>query len=150
MNQITVRPITAEQTHSLRLAVLRPGQPPETAIFPCDAAPHTHHLGAFLGQTLVGIATLTQDPLPGDPAPTDWRLRGMAIAPTHQRQGFGRTLLTACLASIHSHGGHRLWCNARSTARAFYESQGFATRGEEFTIPGIGPHFVMSCTLGKD
>lgn len=143
MNNIQVRPITAEETYPLRSTVLRPGRPPETAVFPGDDAPHACHLGAFQGEELLGIASLYQEPMPGEATPTDWRLRGMAVAPKHQGQGIGRALVAACLSHVQTHGGTRLWCNARSTARGFYESLGFQTHGEEFAIPDVGPHFVM-------
>lgn len=141
--KIQIRPITAAQTHPLRLAVLRPGRPLESVVFPGDDAPQACHLGAFSGEDIFGIASLYPEPLPGEAASGDWRLRGMAIAPDHQRQGIGRVLLAACLEHVRSQGGTRLWCNARSTARCFYEAQGFTIRGEEFDIPGVGPHFVM-------
>ena len=35
------------------------------------------------------------------------------------------------------------WCNARTSACAYYEKLGFTPRGGEFEIEGIGPHFVM-------
>jgi len=40
-------------------------------------------------------------------------------------------------------GGTMLWFNARTVAVPFYEKHGFATRGDEFEIPGVGPHYVM-------
>lgn len=149
MTQIHVQPITAEQTHPLRISVLRPDRPPEDAVFPGDDAPHARHLGAFTGDALVGVASLSLEPMPGGVDSTDWRLRGMAIAPDCRRQGHGRALLATCLAHVHSQGGTRLWCNARTTAKRFYEALGFETRGEEFDIPGVGPHFVMWRSASK-
>jgi hypothetical protein len=37
-----------------------------------------------------------------------------------------------------------VWCNARTPAAGFYGRAGFATEGEEFELPSIGPHFLMS------
>jgi hypothetical protein len=40
-----------------------------------------------------------------------------------------------------------VWCNARSPVVGFYAREGFATEGEEFVLPSIGPHFLMSLLL---
>lgn len=143
MTKIRFRPITAAATHPLRLAVLRPGQPQETAAFPGDDAPAARHFGAFAGEELIGTASIYREPPPGENDPGAWRLRGMAVTPEHQGQGHGRALLEVCLAHVQAQGGTQLWCNARTTARGFYKSLGFTTRGDEFDIPGVGLHFVM-------
>lgn len=149
MTPLQIQPITAEQTHPLRLSVLRPGQSPQAAVFPNDEVPHAFHFGAFSGKALIGIASIYPEPMPGEADPTAWRLRGMAVAPECQRRGVGRALLEACLAHVDFEGGTRLWCNARSTARGFYASLGFGTQGEEFDIEGVGPHFVMCYNISR-
>ena len=143
MTSIHIQPITAVQTHPLRLTVLRPGYPPDAAVFPGDDAPHARHFGAFSGDALLGVASVYREAMPGEAALTDWRLRGMAVAPECRGQGYGRALVIACLEDVRWQGGTHLWCNARTTARAFYERLGFKTLGEEFDIPSVGPHFVM-------
>jgi hypothetical protein len=40
-----------------------------------------------------------------------------------------------------------VWCNARTPARGFYERAGFAVEGEEFELPEIGPHVLMTLAL---
>ncbi|MCW3019870.1 MAG: family N-acetyltransferase, partial [Solirubrobacterales bacterium] len=40
-------------------------------------------------------------------------------------------------------GAQRIWCNARTPARRFYERAGFGVISEEFELPMIGPHLVM-------
>ena len=137
---MTILPITAEETIPLRLAVLRPGLPREAAIFPEDA--RAVHFGAFRDGEIVAIASLLREDLPGE-AGRGWRLRGMATAEAAQSQGIGGQLLRACLHYVAARGGEILWCNARTEAAAFYAKHGFAVRGEEFEIPGVGPHFVM-------
>lgn len=155
---VAVRYIAATATYSLRAAVLRPGLPLEAAVFPGDTDPTTAHLGAFSGGELVGIASVYREAPPGaadagaadagavDAGPADasaWRLRGMATLPQVRGQGFGKALVAACLEHVAARGGTRLWCNARTEAVGFYRKLGFATAGDEFDIPGVGPHYMM-------
>ena len=135
-----ILPIAAEETIPLRLAVLRPGLPREAAIFPEDA--RAVHFGAFHDSEIVAIASLHQENFPGE-AGRGWRLRGMATAEGLRGQGIGSQLLRICLDYVAARDGAVLWCNARTEAATFYAKHGFATRGEEFQIPGVGPHFVM-------
>lgn len=151
---IDVRPISAAATRPLRSEILRPGQPPERLVYPGDDAPGSFHAGAFVGGTLVGIATVYPEPMPLTPDPAAgsgravdasnaFRLRGMATRADLQGQGIGRITLRRCIEHVRDSGAEVLWCNARSGALGFYTGFGFATVGEEFEIEGIGPHFVM-------
>lgn len=138
----TLRPLSAADTRLLRQAVLRPHQRPEELVYPGDDAPDTLHVGAYLGGTQVGVASIYREAQPGV-SDASWRLRGMAVTPAVQGQGHGAALLHACMAHARAHGGTRLWCNARTTAAGFYRRLGFKVQGAEFELPGIGPHFLM-------
>jgi GNAT superfamily N-acetyltransferase len=151
--QPVVRRISAEETYPLRLAVLRPGRPPETARFAGDELETTSHWGAFSaapaggkGERLVAIASLYAAPHPHSGL-SGWQLRGMASDPTVRGQGFGRAVLEACVFWLRQEAPEKkpmIWCNARTGAVAFYRAAGFATEGEEFEIPDVGPHWIMS------
>lgn len=144
-----IRALSPEETLPLRSDVLRPNQPIRESIYPGDDEATTQHWGAFVQNELVAIASLYPEPLPASaaylaPANTQcWRLRGMAVSPQFQGQGYGRQLLEYCLCAVAERGGKVLWCNARSPAVGFYRGAGLETAGGEFIIPGIGPHFVM-------
>ncbi|MBA2339708.1 MAG: GNAT family N-acetyltransferase [Pyrinomonadaceae bacterium] len=140
---INIHSISPEETRPLRRAVLRPDQSPEESIYPGDDAPDTLHLGAYLNGETVGVASLYHEPPPGEDDETAWRLRGMAILPQLQRQGYGKALLERCLAHVSAQGGITLWCNARTTAAEFYRASGFEVIGEEYELPGIGMHYMM-------
>ena len=140
---MTILQIRAEQTYPLRQAILRPGLPIETCMYPGDDAPETVHFGAVLDGRIVGIASLYHEAPPGESNPQAWRLRGMAVDEALRRQGIGRELLLQCVVHVAGQGGTMLWFNARTVAVPFYEKHGFATRGDEFEIPGVGPHYVM-------
>ena len=54
-----IRPITSAEARTVRLPVLRPGMPPEVAVFDHDDDSATRHFGAFDGLRLVGVATFS-------------------------------------------------------------------------------------------
>jgi len=101
------------------------------------------HFGAFDGERLVGIVSLYREDRPDGPE-RGWRLRGMATETDVRGAGFGTALLAACIEHVAASGGGELWCNARLAALGFYRRAGFEVVGEEFDIPGIGPHVVMA------
>ncbi|HVM00346.1 MAG TPA: GNAT family N-acetyltransferase [Egibacteraceae bacterium] len=140
---MTVRSISASQTRRLRQAILRPGQAWADTAYPGDPDASTLHVGAFAGDALVGVASVYAEAPPGQQDPAAWQLRGMATVPAVRGQGHGAALLRAVVGHVARMGGVRLWCNARTPATGFYARHGFASRGEEFVIDGIGPHVVM-------
>ena len=146
--EVAVVTIGAEDVRPLRGRLLRPGQSADELVYPGDSLPGALHLGAYLRGDLVGIASVSPESPPGEDDDRAWRVRGMATAPEVRGAGVGGALLEACLAHVRAHGGRVAWCNARTPAVGFYQRFGFATEGEEFDIPGIGPHFVMRRALG--
>ncbi len=149
MSELDIRPISAAETRPLRHRVLRPHQPPESLVYDGDDAPDTLHVGGFLPDgTLVAVASVYRESRPEDGVRRGFRLRGMAVDPSHQGRGYGARLVEACGAHARSLGGKELWCNARTSASGFYTRQGFDTEGPPFEIEGIGPHFEMRQYLG--
>lgn len=137
----SIRPVTAEDIRPLRHRVLRPGQPYLETRYPGDDA--GVHFGGFDGDRLVGIASLYSEDRAGGPA-GGWRLRGMATEPDVRGAGFGAALLAACMEEAAGAGASELWCNARIAAVGFYRRAGFEVASEEFDVPGIGAHVVMT------
>jgi ribosomal protein S18 acetylase RimI-like enzyme len=136
-----VRPVPLAQTRQLRQAVLRPHETLEQlASHEPDAA---FAVGAFDGAELIAVGFVAQDAEVGA-----WRIRGMATAPHARGRGAGTLVLEALLRHATTHGAHRIWCNARTPARSFYERAGLLVVSEPFEILGIGPHFVMELTPG--
>jgi ribosomal protein S18 acetylase RimI-like enzyme len=156
---LSARLIPAETTRTIRGAILRPGLPLSESVYDGDDAPDSFHMGLFLGEELAGISSFYSQPMPAAYAQLvrehdatlleghHWRLRGMAIDTPYQRRGYGKTLLLAGIAHIAGLGGGWLWFNARSCAYNFYQSLGCQAWGEEFDIPGVGPHFVMTLRI---
>jgi GNAT superfamily N-acetyltransferase len=135
---VTLRELTLEDVLPLRRTLLRPGQAPEAAIHPGDAAPATVHLGAFIEEELVCVATLFREAPAGQDDPLAWRLVGMATRPDRQRRGYGRAVIERCVAAVAGRGGTRLWCNARLDAVGFYQRLGFVAIGPPFEVAGTG------------
>jgi ribosomal protein S18 acetylase RimI-like enzyme len=148
---VTVRRVDAEAVRPLRQRVLRPHQTIADQVYPGDDVEGAAHFAAFDdGGAVIGVASIAPEPYPGagGARPGDWRIRGMATDPEGGRGlGLGGALLRACLDHARGAGGQRVWCNARSPVRGFYEREGFAVEGEEFELPVIGPHFLMWLAL---
>ena len=122
----------------LRYQVLRAplGLPRSAAVFAGDDAPGAVHLVAVAGDdgAVVGCATLLVDG--GDAL----QLRGMAVDEGWHGKGVGRAILDAIYSQARS---RTLWCNARLSAEPFYSRCGWATEGDVFDVPGVGPHVIM-------
>ena len=142
-HQAQVRLITAAETLPLRLAILRPGRPVDSARFAGDDALDTYHFGAFRTGELVAIASLFTAEMREQSGLPALQLRGMATAPEVRGLGFGRALVHACIDFTRERKIPLLWCNARTPAAGFYQKLGFTTVGPEFEIPDVGPHFRM-------
>ncbi|MEQ1824803.1 MAG: GNAT family N-acetyltransferase [Pirellula sp.] len=123
----------------LRYRILRKpfGMPYASAQFPEDNLSATLHLMATSNQGILGCASLLFDL-----SKSRTQLRGMAIAEEWQRHGIG----TLLLERVHEIGVDRkqqLWCNARASAVAFYQRNGWTTCGDFFDVPLVGAHIVM-------
>ncbi len=141
--------VGAQAGRELRMAVLRPEQDPAEPMYAREREPSTLHFAALgAGGEVLAVGSAMPDGHPREPRPGDWRVRGMATEPRQRGRGLGTMVLAAIEAAARERGGARLWCNARTPARGFYERAGFVVEGEEFEIAGIGPHFLMSKPLG--
>jgi len=144
-----IKRISQEQTFPLRSKVLRKGAPFTECILPTDGIAGIYHLGCFVNDRLVCIATFFPEDYP-ERGEGGMRLRGMATDPEFAGKGYGAELINFALAELKESHVVYMWCNARSTAAGFYEKLGFKLISEEFEIPGIGPHFNMLYSLSKN
>lgn len=65
------------------------------------------------------------------------KLRQMAVEPSRQRQGIGRTLVAHALDVAREAGFDEMMMDARVSAEAFYRSLGFASEGERYELIGV-------------
>lgn len=141
--KIKVREIQAKETYAVRHPVLRPNQGIETCDYPGDHDEMTFHLGAFVDNKLVGIASFYEEAFEDFQEEKQYRLRGMATLPGYRGMQIGAQLIHAAEALLRERSTSIWWCNARKNAIGFYKKLGLAIYGEEFEIEGIGPHKVM-------
>ncbi|MGK0347735.1 MAG: putative GNAT family N-acyltransferase [Myxococcota bacterium] len=126
----------------LRHAVLRSGRPRESAVWSGDTDPETRHWTVTWAGEVVGVATVLARTEPTHPEHR-WQLRGMATAQNVRGKGLGKALLLRLTTDVNE----PMWCNARESAKPFYEGHGWECPGEAFDIPRIGPHYRMFSQL---
>ena len=129
MSEPEVVELTPEETHPLRLAVLRADTPTKEVVFPEDLWPGALHLGVRLDGELVATSSWIPRAHAGQPA---IQLRGMATAHSAQGIGIGGLLLEAACARYQAAGESIVWARARDAALAFYLRHGFEVEGEGF------------------
>jgi GNAT superfamily N-acetyltransferase len=141
--QPIIRPATPAEIIPLRIAILRPGQPPAACQYPGDHAPDARHAGAFTPDgRCVGAASIFREP--DSDGQDAYRLRGMAVDPDYRGAGVGRALLQMLVAQAAAAGVRPLWCNARLPAVGFYARLGWHAVGDPFDIPEAGgTHYRM-------
>lgn len=138
--------VDATSVRPLRESVLRPGQPAKNSAYPEDEDPRALHAAVRIedGGEIVAVGTLLPDARDKDDAASEvWRIRGMAVDPDRRRMGFGAQVLKMLQAVVQARGGG-VWANVRVPAREFYAAHGFEAHGEEYELPGIGPHVLMT------
>jgi GNAT superfamily N-acetyltransferase len=142
---LTVVELAAEETHPLRLTVLRGDTPSRSVTFAEDHLPGTFHLGVRDGDVLVAISTWIPRPHHDEPGV---QLRGMATAPDLQGRGVGALLLEAgCLRA--GTIAPLVWARARDTALPFYLRHGFVVEGDGFIDEHTAkPHHLITRRLG--
>ena len=141
---INVYEVLSAETLPMRTHVLRPGREPSEGLFSGEMPESARHFAAFEDEKIVGVGYIVPAPAPFDSEPSAWQLRGMSVEPTRQGQGIGALIVRHVEAEAKRANIEIVWFNARSAAVAFYAKLGFELRGEEFEIPTVGPHFLMS------
>ena len=134
----TIQFARADDVVDLRHRVLRSGRPRSHAVWSGDDDPETRHWTVQWAGEVVGVATVLARDEPTRPTHR-WQLRGMALAPDVRGKGFGKALLQRVTADVDA----PMWCNARESAKGFYEANGWRSEDEPFEIPRIGVHHRM-------
>jgi GNAT superfamily N-acetyltransferase len=144
VDSITVRHITALETHDLRRRVMRSGGPEAGVDLDADHHVGAWHLGAFVDGRLAGVVSFYPVASPHRPGRVSEQFRMMAVEPEMQGHGVGRALMEAALAQLRSRGVDSVWANARDSALGFYRSLGFEAAGEGFVHQETGlPHTIV-------
>jgi len=142
---MTVVELTADDTHPLRLAVLRADTPTKEVAFAEDAWPGAVHLGVRIDDRLVAVSTWVPRQL-GERAGV--QLRGMATATAVQGTGVGGLLVEEGCRRMQAAGHRLVWARARDAALAFYLRHRFTVEGEGFVDETTQlPHHLVTRAL---
>lgn len=140
----------SQEIISLRQTVLHPTGLVEKVIYKNDENASSAHFVIRKQNEPVAVGTV----LPQDETEAlsfkAWRIRGMSVHSEFQGLGLGTLLLDEILEYVKnfkdsdgkmiSEKPQLVWCNARVEALNLYTRAGFEILGEEFIIPGSGPH----------
>ncbi len=129
--------IAWQDTLPLRQRVLWPDMPKTFCIVDGDEL--ATHYGIYDGEELFGVASTYK-------SGRSVRLRKFAVAQEYQGQGHGSQLLKRIIELEAQAACRHFWCDARKTARGFYEQFGMSVEGEVFYKTGV-PYFKMSIGL---
>ncbi|PGB03412.1 GNAT family N-acetyltransferase [Bacillus toyonensis] len=140
---IAVKYIDASETYVLRQKILRPNQLLTYCKYSSDYEADTFHLGAFLNDELISIASFSKEIYPELPTGVHYRLRGMATLPNFRNKHAGSSLIQKAEQILQERKANLLWCNGRITVTDYYKRLGFHEYGEIFEIEPIGLHKVL-------
>lgn len=127
----------------LRFRVLREplGQSRAQVLFPFEK--ESLHLVAVRENEVVGCLVFHPE------SDVEGRLLQMAVQPSLQGQGVGRSLMQHMEQVLHERGYRNLHLHARQTAVPFYAGLGYSPEGPPYTEVGI-PHLNMRKLLAAD
>lgn len=130
-----IKQIEASQTWHIRHEVMWPDQPFEFVQLEEDNS--GIHFGVFEDDELVSIVSCFIDG-------KEMQFRKLATLEKFQRKGIAAKLLEYILDFAKHKNIQKVWCNARSNKKSFYEKFGmkdtfinFTKAGQEFTIMEI-------------
>tara|TARA_R110000868_G_scaffold36791_1_gene130251 strand:+ start:862 stop:1320 length:459 start_codon:yes stop_codon:yes gene_type:complete len=143
VTNIVPKLISSEETYPVRHAVLRKGRPIESCAFQGDNLPTTFHLGGYLDDKLVAVASFFKENNEEHQFYKAVQLRGMAVLEAYHGKRFGQQLLTYGEHLLQKQHVTTIWMNARIKAVGFYTKLNYKTIGTVFDIPLVGEHYVM-------
>ncbi|MET3025550.1 GNAT family N-acetyltransferase [Flavobacterium sp. UW10123] len=130
-----IRTIKASDTWQIRHEVMWPDQPFEFVQLEEDDS--GFHFGVFEEDKLVSIVSCFIEG-------KEMQFRKLATLEEYQGKGIATSLLKHILKFAKSKDLQKVWCNARSNKKSFYEKMGlmdthktFVKAGKEFTVMEI-------------
>jgi predicted GNAT family N-acyltransferase len=147
---IEILELAPAETHALRRAVLRDGDPTRTVVYPEDELAETVHLGIRnVDGALVATSSWTPKQLDGIPDRRAVQLRGMAIAAEMHGAGIGGLLFESAVTRWGDAGFELVWARARDSALKFYAKHGCRVVGDGFTDDTTRlPHHIVVRDIG--
>ena len=141
---IEIKQLETDAIKGLRYEVLWPhkNSVEECTIDP-DNENSTFHIGATIGEEVVGTSTLIVDINPKFEEQNQYRLRAMATSPKIRGTRTGVAIVNRAIDELRKRDVKLIWCDARLIATGFYEKLGFKVKGDVYEVPNIGPHKLM-------
>ncbi|WP_419173286.1 GNAT family N-acetyltransferase [Halobacteriovorax sp.] len=138
-----VKRIHLKDTYGIRKKVLGIENVESSYLFEGDTESGTFHLGAFIENNLVSVASFYFNRNSKFNIDNQYQLQGMATLEDFRKQGLSRELLNVAFPIIKQNFCNLVWCNARIEAAPFYQKLGFEISGDEFDVENIGKHILM-------
>ncbi|AYF44273.1 MULTISPECIES: GNAT family N-acetyltransferase [Halobacteriovorax] len=138
-----VKRIHLKDTYGIRKKVLGIENVESSYLFEGDTESGTFHLGAFIENNLVSVASFYFNRNSKFNIDNQYQLQGMATLEDFRKQGLSRELLNVAFPIIKQNFCNLVWCNARVEAAPFYQKLGFEISGDEFDVENIGKHILM-------
>ena len=149
----TVAEVDVEVVRPLRHRHLRPDQPESAVAYQSDDCETCRHFAARdVDGTVIGVGTSHHgDRVAGQPpfGSPGVRIRGVAVEDEWRGKGVAIAIIEAMLDAAVEEGMVEVWANARTALRSFYTRVGFAEVSQEFDLPTLGEHVVVSMNLTK-
>ena len=123
--------------------MLRQGRPLNDCIFNGDEDKSTVHLGAFIANQLVGVASAYRNTTPLFKDENAYQVRGVAVLSSQQRKGIGQELMRQMEHCLQQKKVPLVWLNARVVALDFYKALHYIQKGDAFEIEEIGTHYCF-------
>lgn len=144
-NDGQIRQLSAHEVREVRHTVLQFAESSDASVLPGDDEAATLHLGFFVNQDLVGVASLYREEIAERAG--GYRLRAVAVRQSMQRRGVGTALIKTALSAASGAGAHYIWCTVRSSTIQFYEQFGFHDDGTKIEMPhGTFSRMVLNIT----
>lgn len=140
---LIIKQIAPADTYEIRHKVLRPNQTIKACQYENDHVEDTFHLGAFLNEKIISIASFYREKNPCFDDELQYRLRGMATIPEHRLQKSASSLIRHAEERLMEKNVTLWWCNARTNVSDYYKKLGLLEYGREFEIVPIGMHKLM-------
>jgi predicted GNAT family N-acyltransferase len=144
---VNVKTISPKDTYELRYKVLWPHKKYNECSLDIDDLDTTFHVGVELNDRMVSVGTFLEQTHKEFPHKKQYRLRAMATDPLTRGKGYGKFVIDFATTILQEKGVDLLWCDARLVAVPFYHKLGFKTKGEQYEITSIGPHYLMYLKL---
>ena len=138
-----IRLIDVDETLVLRKMILRPDLNLSKARAPYAGPEKSFHVGGFLEDRLISIASFIEKPNQIWQEDRQWMLRGMATHPNCRNLGYGHLVIMFGMREALKYKPRLIWCSARVQAVSFYKRASFMPVGKVVEHIKTGPHQLL-------